>query len=299
MLPERIVACLIAEEIKDHWRPTNPHDNQCKTYKSLSFFTTRKRPLIAYWPTSHHRAARNRASQPAHSPPDPYLVEEESLYFSNIPASIYLKKQIKSNPLCNILICMQKHSQHNKDERTHFFIKIYLSLYSKGLRKGYCVRGELETEQNCNILTPSSSGYRSTSFSSCGTAQPEALGAQLFAGFGSQCFELQQLTPNSDLQLTRTSCSTGLYNYLTSTCFSERRICTEFNPSTVKVIPWYLPPDALAIYTGAFLIWQLGWVGGQYVTSRLLFLATIRLSITVGTEVWLLLWNFQKFLERG
>ena len=40
------------------------------------------------------------------------------------------------NPLlckCNILICrcMQKHIQHNKDQRTQFFRKIYLSLYLK------------------------------------------------------------------------------------------------------------------------------------------------------------------------
>ena len=53
---------------------------------------------------------------------------------------------------------MQKHIQHNKDEQAQFFRKIYLSLYSKRVRKGYerfyCVRGELETEQNCNILTP-------------------------------------------------------------------------------------------------------------------------------------------------
>ena len=63
-----------------------------------------------------------------------------------------------------------------------------------------------------NILTPSSSGYSSTSFSSCGAAQPGALRAQLFAGSGSHCFELQQLAPNSDLQLTRTSCCIGLYN---------------------------------------------------------------------------------------
>ena len=40
---------------------------------------------------------------------------------------------------------------------TQFFRKIYLSLYLKGFervtRKFYCER-ELETEQNCNILTP-------------------------------------------------------------------------------------------------------------------------------------------------
>ena len=99
---------------------------------------------------------------------------------------------------------------------TQFFRKIYLSHFirngTKGLRKGYCVRGELKTEHNCNILTPSSSGYSSTSFSSCGAAQPGALRAQFSAGSGSHSFELQQLTPNSDLQLTRTSCSTGLYN---------------------------------------------------------------------------------------
>ena len=35
-------------------------------------------------------------------------------------------------------------------------------------------------------------------------------------------------------------------------------ISTQFNSSTVKVIPWYLRPDAPVIYTGASLIWQLG-----------------------------------------
>ena len=162
-------------------------------------------------------------------------------------------------------------SQHNKDERTQFFRKIYLSHFiQKGyerVTRGLCVRGELEAEQSCNILPPpSSSSYSSTSFSSCGAAQPGALRAQLSAGSGSHCFELQQLTLNSDLQQTRTSCSTGLYNCLTYTCFSERRIYTQFNPSSVKVIHWYIRPDAPVIYTGAFLICQLGRVGGQYIT---------------------------------
>ena len=98
--------------------------------------------------------------------------------------------------------------------------------------------------KDCNILTPSSFVSSSTSF--------------LF------CFELQQLTPNS--KLAQTSCGTGLYNCLTSICFCEHRICIQSNPSTVKVIPWYLWPDAPVIYTGAFLIWQLSRVGGQYVT---------------------------------
>ena len=60
--------------------------------------------------------------------------------------------------ICNILICLQKHSQHNKDERTQFFRKIYLSLYSKGLRKGYqsIIEWEVSRRLNkdCNILNP-------------------------------------------------------------------------------------------------------------------------------------------------
>ena len=84
--------------------------------------------------------------------------------------------------------------------------------------------------KDCNILTPSSSGYSSTSLSSCRAAQPGALKAQQRAGPVSHCFELQQLTPNSDLQLTRTSCSTRLYNCFTSTCFSERRNMHSIQP---------------------------------------------------------------------
>ena len=49
---------------------------------------------------------------------------------------------------------MQKYSQHNNDEQTQFFRKIYLSLYSKGLWKGYCVRGELETKQRLQHIDP-------------------------------------------------------------------------------------------------------------------------------------------------
>ena len=141
--------------------------------------------------------------------------------------------------------------------------------------------------KDCNILTPSSSGYSSTSFSSCRAAQPGALRAQLSAGSGSHssnCNNWLQ-TPNSDLQLTQTSCYTGLYNCLTPTCFSEHRICTQFNPSTVKVIPWYLRPDASVIYTDAFLIWQLGQVGGQYVSLLLglkLVLSTVYILMQIS-----------------
>ena len=119
--------------------------------------------------------------------------------------------------------------------------------------------------KDCNILTPTLLAIaallsRSARLLNRGSGGPPS------AGTWFSLLELQQLTPNSVSKLTRTSCGTGLYNCLSSTCFSERRICTQFNPSTVNVIPWYLRPDALIIYTGAFLIWQLGRVGGQYFT---------------------------------
>ena len=106
----------------------------------------------------------------------------------------------------------RKHSQHNNDERNTVLKKnIPLTLYSKGLRKGYVWKVSWRLNKDCNILTPSSSGYSSTSFLSRGAAQlGGGLRAHLSARSGSHCLELQQLTPNS--KLTRTSCGTGLYN---------------------------------------------------------------------------------------
>ena len=91
-------------------------------------------------------------------------------HFKNKESFIILEvvcySTLSISSFCNILICrcIQKHSQHNKDEWTQFFRKIYLSLYLKGLPKGYCVRGELETEQRLQHIDPHSSGYSSNSF---------------------------------------------------------------------------------------------------------------------------------------
>ena len=123
---------------------------------------------------------------------------------------------------CNILICMQKHSQHNKDERTQFFRKTYLSLYSKGLRNGYCVRGWVgRLNKDCNILTPSSSGYSSGSFSFCWAAQLGTWGPSL-------CWDLiltaRTATTDSKLclQTNWLPAAPGLYHCLTPTCFLWR-----------------------------------------------------------------------------
>ena len=115
--------------------------------------------------------------------------------------------------------------------------------------KGLCVRGELETEQTATYWPPVPLFLAATSFSFCWAAQSGVLRARSpLLGAGSL---YSILSSNKWLQLTEPVCRTGLYNCLTSTC-------TQFNPSTVKVIPWYLREDAPVIYTGAFLIWQLG-----------------------------------------
>ena len=75
------------------------------------------------------------------------------------------------------------------------------------------------------------------------------------------------LTSNSDIQLTDFLSHPSIYIIIWhSPASCGITIRTQFNPSTVKVIPRYLRPDAPIIYTDAFLIWQFGRVGGQYVT---------------------------------
>ena len=129
-----------------------------------------------------------------------------------------------------------EHSQHNKDERTNFFRKIYLSLYSKGLRKGYCVRGDLETEQNCNILTPTLLATAALISRSAGL---------LNRGLGpSFCWDLvlTARTATTDFKLWSPKLTDFLSHpgyiivwYPPASCGITIR--TQFNPSTVKVIP--------------------------------------------------------------
>ena len=145
---------------------------------------------------------------------------------------------------------MQKHIQHNKDERTQFFRKIHLSLYLKGLRKGYERYYLWEVRWRLNRTAiywpPNSSGYSSISF-------PFSWAAQLGAWSSSLYWDMV-LIPASSLQLIWTSCRRGYIIIWHPPTSCKRHICTQFNPSTVKVIPWYLQPDAPVVYTGAFLI---------------------------------------------
>ena len=66
------------------------------------------------------------------------------------------------------------------NEQTHFFIKVYLSHF---IQKGWCwlcVRGELETETDCHILTKVPD-HSSTSSSFCWAAQPGSLRARVLS----------------------------------------------------------------------------------------------------------------------
>ena len=67
-------------------------------------------------------------------------------------------KMLHSHHQLYIYIYMLKHKQHNKDERTHSFRKIYLSHFIRNgferVVKGFCVRGELKTEQTATCRHP-------------------------------------------------------------------------------------------------------------------------------------------------
>ena len=143
------------------------------------------------------------------------------------------------------------------------FRKIYLSLCSKGLLKGfYCVRGELETEQNCNILTPTLMAItaflsRSPGLLNRGPGGPASLGH----GPHSSIFSSTNLN----------YLSSGLYNNLTSTLPASVTISHSIQPHDSQdrpLISWYLRPDAPVIYTVAFLL-LTAWLGSVCNNSKI------------------------------
>ena len=120
-------------------------------------------------------------------------------------------------------ICTQKHIQHNKDERTQFFRKIYLSLYWKG-----CIWEGVGDWTELQHIDPYSYGQNSVSFPFSWTAQPGAWGTRSLLRSCSHSSNW-----NTDFKLwTPTALnflSPGLYH-----CFTS----TQFNLTTVKAIPW-------------------------------------------------------------
>ena len=116
--------------------------------------------------------------------------------------------------------------------------KIYLPLYSKGSWKGYervvCERW-VGDWTNCNILAALLS--HSAWLLNRGSWVPIAL-----------CWVLVLSTASNLqldwLQLPELPVASGYIIVWHSPASCERRICIQFNPSTVKVIPWYLLPNA-------------------------------------------------------
>ena len=154
------------------------------------------------------------------------------------------------------------------NERTHFFIKIYLSHF---IRKGWCwlcVIGELETGADWYILTQSSSNHSSTFFASW-------QGCSTVGHWGPQALGLQADYHAGILSLTDSNCdwnwtdSTRLWHlvifFLTSTCFlwayaSVPNSTTSTGQGDIPISStrWTSFAVLPLIYTGASLDWRLG-----------------------------------------
>ena len=107
------------------------------------------------------------------------------------------------------------------NERTRFSIKIYLSHF---IRKGWCwlcVKGELETDTGCHILTLSSSDHSITSFSFwLGCSTGVTVGPSPLSWSGSHSAGIPSPTATGTRMPTAQAiCGTWLYNFLTYTCF--------------------------------------------------------------------------------
>ena len=95
-------------------------------------------------------------------------------------------RNIVNKIMMNEHTSLEKYSSH-----------ILFEMVAKGLQKGYVWEVSWRLNRDCNILTPSSSIFSSTSFSFCGAAQPGVLRAPL-------CWELV-LTASNCNKLTPTN----------------------------------------------------------------------------------------------
>ena len=164
---------------------------------------------------------------------NPKLYSHEKLYIH-----IYMKKYIQYN---------------NKDERTEFFRKIYLSFYWKG-----CVwEGVGDSRTKTATYWPPSLWLRQSFF-------PVFLGCST-GGLGPQ----RLLIPASSFQLTWTSCRRGniiIWHQPTSCERHNFALNSTPRQSRSPLISWYLRPDAPVIYTGAFLL-LTAWPGRRSICN--------------------------------
>ena len=133
---------------------------------------------------------------------------------------------------------------NNKDERTNFFRKIYLSHFIRNgcerVAKGLRVRGELKTEQTATYWPPvhlSLAALLSRSDGSLNRGSWGLIALCWVLVFSTASY--LQLTDSNQLNLSVAPGYTIVWHPPAS-CGSH--ICTQFNPSTVKIIPGYLRP---------------------------------------------------------
>ena len=120
----------------------------------------------------------------------------------------------------------------------HTSLEIYTShtlfeIVAKGLRKG-------DWTETATYWPPVSLSLAALLSRSAGLLNRKPEGQALCRELILTVLELQQLTPNS-LNL---SVAPGYIIVWHPPASCRRHICTQFNPFTVKVIPWYLRPDA-------------------------------------------------------
>ena len=148
--------------------------------------------------------------------------------------------------------------------------------------KGFsCVRGELETEQNGNILTPTLIAItaflsRSPGLFNRGPGGPVSLGHYPSSSIFSPT-DLNFLSPE-------------LYNDLTSTYLLRApRFRIQFNPLDSQGRPWspgIFDRMHLLFTLVHFFFWQLGRVGGQYATIVAFIFKSYFLSSKVHIYVY-------------
>ena len=153
---------------------------------------------------------------------------------------------------------MQKHIQHNKDERTQFFRKIYLSLYwkgSKGLRRVLLCERWVRDWTELQLLTPTLMAITAFLSRSTGLLN-RGPGGQPLLGHGSH----SSIFSPTDLNFL----SPGLYNTLTSTYFLwASQFRTQFNPSIVKVAPDLISSTGCTCYLHRCISSFDSWAGSE------------------------------------
>ena len=159
-----------------------------------------------------------------------------------------------------------------KEQRTHFFIKIYLSHFIlervvKGLQKGWCwlcVRGELETGTYCYILTQSSSDYSSTSslfLLGCSTVGHWGPKPSVWSWFSLRWHPLSNCNCNCNSNSLEPSVAPGYIIVWHPPASCGRTHLHRIQPRPqVKVIFRYLRLDASVSLSSAYLLRCISWL---------------------------------------